>query len=177
MEAAAIGLRISQRSIGMKTGKKRSFLTIVSAGFLVMITWTASSTPAQTVAPQGHSTIHGRAIYQDTERLVRRAPVVLISDEESSQSHTTVTDGRGEFSFKNLPAGRYHVIVNSPGYLNGLPQIDSNKRKATDVTVDGTSSAETVVSAERGGVITGKITYPDGEPAVGAQVNVFMKEG
>jgi len=177
MEAAATGLRISQRSIGMKTGKKRSFLTIVSAGFLVMITWTASSALAQTAAPQGHSTIHGRAIYQDTERPVRRAPVVLISDEDSSQSRTTVTDGRGEFSFKNLPAGRYHVIVNSTGYLNGFPQIDSNKRKATDVTVDGTSSAETVVSAERGGVITGKITYPDGEPAVGAQVNVFMKEG
>jgi hypothetical protein len=61
--------------------------------------------------------------------------------------------------------------------LYGFPRIDSNKRKATEVTVDGTSSAETVVSAERGGVITGKITYPDGEPAVGAQINVFMKEG
>lgn len=161
----------------MKTGKKMSFLAIVSAGFLVMITWTASSAIAQTAGPQGHSTIHGRAIYQDTERPVRRAPVVLVSGEESSQSRTTVTDGKGEFSFKNLPAGRYHIVVNSPGYLNGFPQFDLNKRKATDVSVDGTSSAEAVVRAERGGVITGKITYPDGEPAVGAQINVFMKEG
>lgn len=161
----------------MKTGKKKSFLAILSASFLVVIPWIASSLRAQTSAPPGHSTIRGRAIYQDTERPIRRAPVVLLSDEGSSQSRSSVTDGRGEFGFKNLPAGRYHVVVNSPGYLNGFPQIDSNKHKTTEVTVDGTSSAEIVVRAERGGAITGKITYPDGEPAVGAQINVFVKEG
>lgn len=163
----------------MKTGKTNCFFTKLSAGFLIVIPWIAfaSRAIAQTTVPAGHSTIHGRAIYQDTERPVRRASVVLLSDEGSSQSRSSVTDGQGEFSFKNLTAGRYHVVVNYPGYLNGFPQIDLNKRKASEVTVDGTSSAEIVVRAERGGVITGKITYPDGEPAVGAQINVFIKAG
>jgi hypothetical protein len=151
----------------MKMEKKKVRLTIISASILVLIQWSGSSVKAQTTAPASQSTIHGRAIYQDTERPIRRASVVLISDAGSSESRSTVTDSRGEFTYKNVPAGRYYVIVNSPGYLNGFPQIDLNKRKATEVTVDGTSSAEMVVHAERGGVITGKITYPDGEPAIG----------
>ena len=157
---------------------RRSVVLILAmAGLLATSVLFASVALAQTTAPAGHSTIHGRAIYQDTERPVRRAPVVLVSEEGWAQSRMTVTDGQGEFSFKNVPAGLYKVIANSPGYLNGFPNSDLKKHNVTEVTVDGTSNAEITIRTERGGVITGKITYPDGEPAIGAQVNVFIKEG
>jgi len=110
----------------MKMEKKKVLLTIISASILVLMQWSGK---AQTTAPASQSTIHGRAIYQDTERPIRRASVVLISDAGSSESRSTVTDSRGEFTYKNVPAGRYYVVVNSPGYLNGFPQIDLNNAK------------------------------------------------
>jgi Carboxypeptidase regulatory-like domain len=160
----------------MKTAK-RIFLATALVALVATLGSFAAGTLAQGTAPVGHSTIHGRAIYEDTERPVRRAAVLLFADEDPGQSRTVVTDGRGEFIFKNIPAGHYHVVVDFPGYLNGFPQIDLKKRKATDVSVDGNSSAEITVRTERGGAITGKVTYPDGEPAVGAQVNVLIKNG
>ena len=161
----------------MKAGKTKSFFTKLSAGFLIVIALgLAARAVPQTAAPAGHSTIHGRAIYQDTERPIRRARVVLLPAEGMLQSHSSVTDIQGEFTFKNIPAGVYQVVVDSPGNLYGFPHRDQ-KRKPTEVTVDGTSSAEVVVRADHGGAITGKISYPDGEPAVGAQINVFVKEG
>ena len=90
-------------------------------------------------------------------------------------SRQGVTDGRGEFSFKNVTAGQYRVSVGFPGFTNGFAGYDH--RNAVLVDVDGTSSVECKIRAERGGAITGKITYPDGEPAIGAQVNVFRKSG
>jgi len=161
----------------MKAGKTKSFSAKLSAGFLIVIGLAlAARAVAQTTVPVGHSTIHGRAIYQDTERPIRRARVVLLPAEGMLQSHSSVTDIQGEFTFKNIPAGVYQVVVDSPGNLYGFSQRDQ-KGKPTEVTVDGTSSAEILVRAERGGAITGKISYPDGEPAVGAQINVFIKQG
>ena len=161
----------------MKSGKTKSFFAKLFAGFLIVIGLAlAARAVPQTTAPAGHSTIHGRAIYRDTERPIRRARVVLIPAEGMSQSHSSVTDIQGEFTFKNIPAGVYQVVVDSPGNLYGFSQRDQ-KGKPTEVTVDGTSSAEILVRAERGGAITGKISYPDGEPVVGAQINVFIKQG
>ena len=74
---------------------RRSVVLILAmAGLLATSVLFASVALAQTTAPAGHSTIHGRAIYQDTERPVRRAPVVLVSEEGRAQSPMTVTDGQ-----------------------------------------------------------------------------------
>ena len=153
-----------------------SFRTAIAG--LTAIIALAVITVAQTPAPTGKSTIRGRAIYEDTERPVRRARVVLFTlDEPSYPSRTVVTDGRGEFTFRNLASGQYQVLADYPGYVNGFPTIDLKRRKPVPVSVDGTADSQILLRTERGGSITGKITYPDGEPAVGAQINVLIKQG
>ena len=134
-------------------------------------TYATSTGPTAT----GDSTVRGRAIYDDNEKPVRRAPVSLISN-RNEISRTTVTDINGEFTFKKVVAGEYRVVVQFPGYTNGFG-FDFEGLPATTLSVDGTSSQDVKLRAIRGAAITGKIMYPDGEPAVGAQVNVFVKLG
>src|SRR6266536_40020 len=158
----------------MKTSK-RIFLTKTTANLLVLI---ASITPvmiAQTTDPVGQSSIRVKAIYEDNERPVRRAEIQLISEDVPRVYRRGVTDSRGEFSFKNVPAGQYKLSVGFPGATNGSSSFD--RRNAVVVEVDGNSSTEQKVRVQRGGAITGKVTYSDGEPAVGAQISVFTKDG
>lgn len=154
--------------------EKGSSLTISATGFFVLAAAFLVSAIAQTDTPKG-STVSVRAIYQDTERPVRRAAVQIVSEDLPRVSRQGVTDARGELRFKNVTAGQYRVYVGFPGFTNGGAVYDSSK--AVIVDVDGTSSVEVKIRAERSAAITGKITYPDGEPAVGAQINVFRKNG
>lgn len=151
---------------------KRIVLTMFSVSLIAVIASLSPAIIAQTGPSAGKSTVHVRAIYQDTERPVRRAEVHLFSEEVPRLSRRGVTDARGEFSFKNVPAGRYQLSVGFPG-TNG----SSGFNDSVVADVDGTSTVELRVRTSRGGAITGRITYPDGEPAIGAQINVLTKRG
>lgn len=152
---------------------KGTFLTISSAGLFALVASFSTSIIAQTNDPSGRSTVSVRAIYKDTERPVRRAAVQIVSEDLPRVPRQGVTDGRGEFSFKNVPAGQYRIYVGFPGFTNGFAGYDHSNPVLVDV--DGTSSSDVKIRAERAAAITGKITYPDGEPAIGAQINVFRK--
>ena len=157
--------------------EKLMSLSKVVVSWMAIVSFIAASAPAQTPRSTGQSTIRGKAIYTDTERPARRTRVMLLGDDDVYEPRSVVTDGRGEFVFKNLPAGQYQLLADYAGYLNGTPTIDAKKRKTVAVSVDGTGNSEVTIRAERGGAITGKITYSDGEPAVGAQINVLIKQG
>lgn len=154
--------------------EKGSGLTISATGFFVLAAAFLVSATAQTDTPKG-STVSVRAIYQDTERPVRRAAVQIVSEDLPRVLRQGVTDARGELRFKNVTAGQYRFYVGFPGFTNGGAAYDPGK--AVIVDVDGTSSVEVKIRAERAAAITGKVTYPDGEPAIGAQINVFRKSG
>ncbi len=95
-----------------------------------------------------------------------------------------ISGKRGEFSFQGVPAGTYYVEVDAPGVLSssnsysltdlGFSVEDTN---LTLVTVDGTNDVKTEVRATRGGTITGRISYSDGEPATRARVVLYRQRG
>jgi hypothetical protein len=147
---------------------------LLTAAFSNAQTTTTYTLPTETA--KGESTIRGHAIYDDTEKPVRRVGVSLI-DTASSTQRLAVTDGNGDFVFKNVAAGTYRVAVDFAGRLNGLPSNELAKKEGEQVTVDGSSSADLRIRAIRGASITGRVTYPDGEPAIGAQINVFRRLG
>ena len=156
--------------------KPRSNLVTNIATLLAVLSFFVYGATAQTPQPKGDSTIHVKAIYEDTERPVRRAPVQLFLEGKPGFWRTGVTDKRGEFTFKNVPAGQYRVGVGFPGMTNGglsAPTRDA----AVSIDVNGTSSVDVKLRTARPSAITGKVTYPDGEPAVGAQVSVVKKNG
>lgn len=140
-------------------------------------------------APRGKSTVRGRIVFDDTERPVRRARITLFDPNDAGKSRIATADRRGEFQIKNVAAGHYYMMVIAPGVITstGFLDFDDNaaserlglaemKEGLNEVTVNGTSDVEVKVSARRGGVITGKVRYSDGDPASGAQISVWRKK-
>ncbi len=87
------------------------------------------------------------------------------------------TDARGEFRVKDVPAGKYFVSVEAPGIIrNAPPNAEEEQKDLISVSVDGASATEVTVKVKRGGAVAGKVTYPDGDPAVNASIRVLRKK-
>jgi 5-hydroxyisourate hydrolase-like protein (transthyretin family) len=132
--------------------------------------------------------VRGRATYEDTGKPVRRAKVMLFSLNGRGEP-ASVTNLDGEFRIEGVQAGTYVVYVSSPGVLSPFSYIDisggrppdgaaalSEARKHFDeIFVDGKTPVTVNPSAKRGGVLSGRVTYSDGEPAINAIVSVSRK--
>ena len=124
------------------------------------------------------------------------------SDRGQADSGVTIgveTRFDGSFSFNHVPFGTYYIIASAPGYLTPyLPAAQSGARSA-----DGRSqplgpaeqaARETALNAlpqaivqsgqpvtvdvalQHGGAVSGNISYDDGSPAVGLQIEVLGRE-
>jgi hypothetical protein len=129
-------------------------------------------------AMQKKSTVHGRVIYEDTRRPLRRVEVRIYDPAARSKTRhlMTWTNGRGEFQIADVPAGKYFVVVNAPGIIISSPYNSEEQRDITSVTVDGTSRSEVIVRVKRGGAISGRVTYADSDPAINASIRVLRKQ-
>ena len=129
---------------------------------------------------RAQSVIRGRVVYDDTNRPVRRAEVQIFDPNRRSNRSPRMawTNGRGEFVVRGVPAGSYYVMVRAPGVVTDSfdGSADAKEQEATSATVDGTNSAEVRVRVKRGGAISGKVTYADGEPAAGALLSLRRRK-
>lgn len=139
--------------------------------------------------PPSNSVVRGRAVYEETGRPVRRARVQLYS--EAGALHgggaSAPTGAAGEFEFKGVAAGRYIVAVIVAGALTpasfapyaayGGGPVDFLKARQhfQEINVDGVSEVELSVRARRGAAVSGRVTYQNGDPAVGVSVTVTAK--
>ncbi|MET0751869.1 MAG: carboxypeptidase regulatory-like domain-containing protein [Pyrinomonadaceae bacterium] len=136
------------------------------------------------------ATVSGRVFYEDTGRPVRYALVTLVGDKSDSYSDYSLkfvkTDENGEFVIKNVKAGTYLPYVKSEGILNRDSYNFSYRSMSKDktpsdlyekLTVSGLAEFQINIAAKRGGAIGGRITFADGEAAVGVKVEVLKKTG
>lgn len=123
--------------------------------------------------------MHGRVIYEDTRRPLRRVRVSIYdpAGKSTMRNFSAWTDGRGEFRITNVPTGRYFVVVEAPGIIRSGPYDSEERRKdLASVTVDGTNVAEVTVRVKRGAAISGKVTYADGDPAMNTSIKILRKQ-
>jgi len=141
--------------------------------------------PQEASAPKGNSKIRGVVTYADTGRPVRYATVRVRSDTTGAPAQDSVTDRHGEFVFKNVPAGRYIVFVDSPGILEPsfplgpgsfLARMRLSGEEFTEAVVNGTDSVDVKVRAVRGGVITGRVVTEDDQPLADADIKLLKRE-
>jgi hypothetical protein len=136
------------------------------------------------------SVVRGRVTYEDTNRPVRRARLMLLqTDGEGRMEKTGVTDEHGEFNIKDVAAGSYIVVIDSPGIVSPFSSVEleegMNERNAlvalrrefSEISVNGMNTVDVQIRAKRGGIVTGRVTYQDGDPAVNAQVVIMRKKG
>lgn len=123
--------------------------------------------------------VRGRVLYEDTRRPLRRVQVGMYDPaNRTGRRHLIAwTNGRGEFQFKNVPTGKYFVTVSAPGIIRSGPfDSEEAQKDLTSVTVGSTPQTEVVVRVKRGGAISGKVTYADGDPVVNASIRPFRKK-
>ena len=145
--------------------------------------------PTATATPEIPTfTVKGRVVFDDSERPVRRTQIGLFQLPSSrSTERTSVTDRDGRFVIEDVPTGVYFAMVNSPGIISPLAFMTLTDRGpaenfdlkpireyCTEVIVDG-SDVNVTVHARRGGAISGKVTYSDGDPAIDVQVAVTRR--
>jgi hypothetical protein len=120
----------------------------------------------------GKGVIRGRIIAADTGVPIRRA-TVMISGQGQRGAYT---DAEGRYTFTGLPPGSYHVSA-SPG--NHRPSYRTVSFGATSQNgpgkrvelADGQVLENVDIALPRGGVITGRVFDPYGDPA--ARVDVY----
>jgi hypothetical protein len=141
----------------------------------------AASDAART---SGSAAILGRVLDAGTDQPVASA-VVLIGGLPGTGSPglatspgqmTALTNARGQFLFRDLPAGSYSLTVNAPGYLTGSygqrrPQ-GSSRRVAV---ADGQQTMDADVRLWKTAVITGTVRDEAGEPLVQVSVRVLRR--
>jgi hypothetical protein len=104
----------------------------------------------------------------------------------------------GSFSFSHVPLGTYYVIASCPGYVSPYTALSLAEARSVygtwqplgpsqaaakelvlktipRITVGSSLPATIDVPLERGGAISGTITYDDGGPAAGLEVNVLAR--
>jgi len=129
--------------------------------------------------PRKRGSVRGRVVYEDTRRPLRRVQVMITDPaiRPRNQNFQAWTNGRGEFQFKDIPTGKYFVTVDAPGIIrSGFYDRDTAERDLTSITVDGNSQSDVVLRVRRGGAISGKVTYADGDPVINASIRVLRKK-
>lgn len=137
------------------------------------------------------STIRGRVIYADTGRAVRRAGLLLLSAKGSGgKENAGLTNELGEFEIRDVVEGKYFISVSTPGVLTPFSSLTNFERAIRqdsssiadiakdfqEVVVNGINDTDVTIVVRRGGVITGRIMYADGEATIGVRVEVLRKK-
>src|SRR5499426_3058874 len=113
--------------------------------------------------------IIGRVV-NDAGRPVAGAQILVVKAgvKFTSGMQTSTADGEGNFKATGLGPGSYMISTNVPGYV--VPRTDSE----SDYHRPGES---VTVNLVKGGVITGRVTDPYGEPMVGVRVQAIKVRG
>jgi hypothetical protein len=162
------------------------FLVLVSASSLF---GQEIETVVEKVQPvPANSTIRGRVFYLDSGRPVRRTSVLFVSSGNSAGPNlSALTDNEGYFQVAKVKAGKYFALVNAPGVVSPLAFIDPRRspREFFDestigfdpILVNGVDDIDVNIPVRRGGAISGRVTYADGDPAVGVRVEILRRVG
>ncbi|MDQ3800956.1 MAG: carboxypeptidase-like regulatory domain-containing protein, partial [Acidobacteriota bacterium] len=139
------------------------------------------------------SNVRGRVFYADTGRPVKRAPIMLMGEKGFSggprSMRSALTDNDGNFQLKGVEAGVYYAVINSPGVVSPMAFVDfsivrggreaEEFEKAAEgfekIIVDGITDIDVQIPARRGGAISGRVMYDNGDPAIGVKVEILRR--
>lgn len=111
----------------------------------------------------GTGRIRGRIVAADTGAPVRRAQVRITGNAVAMK--TSLSDGDGRYEFRDLPAGRFTLAAQKPGYMT--VQYGQTRPFESGKTIE-LAEAQVLdkadISMPRGSVIAGRIIDEFGEP-------------
>jgi len=151
----------------------RSFaLSLLLFAVILPLDAQAQSEPKPSTEPAG--SISGRVTFGG-----KPAPgvkVIAVKRERRSQDEAVAsakTDQDGRFQLNKLPSDYYNIVSLAPGYIASEQMEPERPGKAVPL-----AEGETIEGVDfaliRGGVITGRITDPDGQPITREMVTLIL---
>src|SRR5262245_10978470 len=144
---------------------------IIFAPLLLVVCMVAAVTaaPAAQQPPSPAGVITGRVVEEGTNTPVADARVMVMAvmtappaaGQRPPQPYSTNTGSDGTFRFEGVPPGRYRVTAQKSGYATQGPVSPPPPLVVLQEGQPGTSQ---VIALQRGGVITGRVLSPTGEP-------------
>ncbi len=134
----------------------------------------ASSTPSADAKPPA-CTLQGSVVSMVGATPVRKANVRLIPQQPSvgDLGVTTTTDAEGHFSFENLAAGRYLLMVTHSSFVTlGGSGSGALSRTLAYTLAPGQTLKDVLVRLAPAAVVRGRVTDEDGDPVTRAAVQV-----
>ena len=147
------------------------FVTLCLAGHISAQSQSrqTAATPAGTATVSGVVMLKGSAVRGVTVALT---PMLASGSWDQSAARRTRTDDGGRFQFTGLPAGRYVVGALAPGYVSPSDYSFGPLGKNLNLS-DGENVENLELELKRGGVITGKVTDSNGNPATEEYVSLM----
>lgn len=138
-----------------------------------------ASTPSTTTAADGAKkarlegivlSLNGEAVRKATVRLQGSA----LQPGQPPSTYSETTDNEGKFVFEDVPAGRYTLSSEKPGFVTTRYGARSNTSPGTQLTLaEGTEMKNLSIKMTPQGVIAGKVLDQDGDPVATAQIQVM----
>jgi hypothetical protein len=120
--------------------------------------------------------IAGTVRSDSTGQPLRRAQVVLSPADASGSSLAQITDDKGKFSFPKVAPGTYSVTVQRDGYLKQTAgRIGAFKMPPIFLIQPGQDVGSFDFRMVPTGVVSGKVKFDDGEPAVNITVQLYRE--
>jgi hypothetical protein len=122
------------------------------------------------------SRLEGQVISDLDERPLRRAHVTLRPTEAGLTSVGADADDKGNFDLRDIPAGRYSLIAERDGYLATSVCLKGALRMPPVFSIGtGQSIRNLTFRLRPWAVITGKIRFEDGDPAIRVAVVAYRE--
>jgi hypothetical protein len=159
-----------------------SFAMLAAAASLAIAQTARTPQPTQTPSrdrppamPVGTALIQGRVVAADNGRPLSLATITANAPELGGESRTISTNSEGRYELRNLPAGRYTLLVSRSGYLT----VRFGQRRVLEPgkplqVLDGQIAGNIDFTLPRMGVISGRVTDEEGEPVAGALVSAMQ---
>lgn len=122
---------------GRFTGVVNRGLGLLAALFLLAGMAGANGAPAHT-NEEKHTTVSGVVVTSDGQ------PAIGVSVYLQELAKGTLTNANGEFAFRNIPAGEYHLVISMLGFEKLTQTITATSEKVTHVKVELKESASTL---------------------------------
>lgn len=107
---------------------------------------------------------------------LRRVQVILSSLEVGKPAIGTQTDDRGNFVLRNIEPGTYQLSAQRDGYLANTTFRRGSVRMPPRFTLSrGETVANLTIRMRPWAVISGKVRFEDGDPAVGVPVELYRE--
>ena len=132
-----------------------------------------------TVPRSGTGLISGVVLSDESDRRPLRRAHVVIDSGLFELPDGALTDDAGQFVFAGLAAGNYTLSAKKAGYVSapyGATRPGDRIGQAIAIR-DGQRVTGLTIRMSRGGVITGTVRQPNGQPAAGTTISVTRTRG